>query len=561
MRRNAFRLLAAVLALMLAAYACAEGWPDGGQWPAADWGTDGTGDLGTADSGGWGVQTGDAAALDSSVASTSAGDPFDADVRIGYVAQSGASLNPFTCNEWDLVSLNQLVFEPLVTLDENQQPAPMLADSWTHEGTEWTFTLRSGITFHNGASLTAYDVEATFNQFIAVGSGNPYSARLNQFIESMTAVDDLTLSVTARYTGYFTLYAMNFPVVQSATLNDPMPRGTGPFWYTRYDVDSVVRIEANPLWWQQSPTVTSVSFRYYSEIGNALEGLQTGEVEMLSTRSSDAALLRKLSNLTSMDYGTTTYEMLVPNLSGDSPMSDISVRRAVMYAVDRSTLATNAYLEMAVQSEVPVLPGTWLYESQSAQFYYSPERALQLLYDAGWSDMTGDNILEKLEGIRVEELQVEIVTYNEDTNSIRENAANMIADYLTVVGIRASVTVVARDDIEDVLDGGEYDLALIGVNLSEIPVLQPLLATGGSLNYSGYSSTEMDNLISATASAQTAEELSRLYSEIQLRVVDELPFLGLLFRAGTVLSTRSLGGLSGIRAMNAFRGLEYLTDS
>ena len=82
---------------------------------------------------------------------------------------------------------------------------------------------------------------------------------------------------------------------------------------------------------------------------------------------------------------------------------------------------------------------------------------------------------------------MEIVTYNEDTNSIRENAANMIADYLTVVGIRASVTVVARDDIEDVLDGGEYDLALIGVNLSEIPVLQPLLATGGSLNYSGYS--------------------------------------------------------------------------
>ena len=70
--------------------------------------------------------------------------------------------------------------------------------------------------------------------------------------------------------------------------------------------------------------------------------------------------------------------------------------------------------------------------------------------------MTGDNILEKLEGIRVEELQVEIVTYNEDTNSIRENAANMIADYLTVVGLRASVTVVARDDIEDVLDAVSY---------------------------------------------------------------------------------------------------------
>ena len=555
MRRSAARALAAALALLLAVCARAEGWPSAGQWPEADWGGDVA--AGGAADGGWDAQVSGAAADGGAAAFAS--DVFDADVVIGYVARSGASLNPFACNDWDLVSLNQLVYEPLVTLDENQQPAPMLADSWTHEGTEWTFTLRSGITFHNGATLTAYDVEATFRQFAALDGGNPYSARLNQFIESMTAVDERTLSVTARYSGYFTLYAMNFPVVQSSTLNDALPRGTGPFWYTRYDVDSAVRLESNPLWWRQAPTVSSVAFRYYPETADALEGLQTGEVEMLSTQSSDAALLRKLSNLTAMDYGTTTYELLVPNLSSDSPMSDLDVRRAVMYAVDRSTLASNAYLEMAVQSEAPVLPGTWLYESQSARYYYSPERALQLLYDAGWSDMTGDNILERLEGIRVEELHVEIVTYNEPTNSIRENAAKMIADDLAVVGVRAEVTVVDRDEIEDVLDDGDYDLALIGVNLSEIPVLQPLLASSGSLNYNGYASEEMDALIAATASAQTAEELQSLYGEIQRMVVDDLPFLGLLFRSGTLLSTRSLGGLSGLRATDAFRGLEYLT--
>ncbi len=567
-RRNLLRrALAALLALMLLPCALAEGWPtlddwtaQGGAWPAEDGTTTGAWPAadGTA-TGAWPEAGWGDGAADGAAAQSAATDVFAADVRIGYVAQPGASLNPFVCNEQDLVSLNQLVFEPLVTLDENQQPAPMLADSWTHEGTEWTFTLRSGITFHNGASLTAYDVEATFNQFIAIGSGNPYSARLDRYIESMIALDERTLSVTARYAGYITLYAMNFPVVQSSTLNDPLPRGTGPFWYTRYDTDSAVRIEANPLWWQQQPTVASVAFRHYAEIGDALEGLQTGEVDMLATRSTDAALLRRLSNLTALDYGTTTYEMLVPNLSEDSPMSELNVRRAVMYAVDRATLASNAYLEMAVQSEVPVLPGTWLYESQSAQFYYSPERALQLLYDAGWSDMTGDTILEKLHGIRVDELQVEIVTYNEDTNSVRENAADMIAEYLTYVGMRASVTVVERDEIEDVLEDGAYDLALIGVNLSEIPVLQPLLATDGALNYSGYASGAMDNLILSTASAQSADELRGIYSQIQLKVVEDLPILGLLFRAGTVLSSRSLGGLSGIRAMDTFRGLQYLT--
>lgn len=487
-------------------------------------------------------------------------DLLDADLLIGYVAQAGASLNPFLCNEWDLVSLNQLVFESVVTLDENQKPAPMLADNWTHQDTLWTFTLRSGITFHNGAPLTAHDVVATYQQFVAVGEGNPYSARLIQFIEDMQAVDDQTLAVKARYTGYITLYAMNFPVVQSTTLADEMPRGTGPYWYVRYDVDSAIRIEANPLWWQQQPTNSTITFRRYSNVGDAIEALQTNQVEMLSTRSSSAAICRKLANLSSMDYGTLTYEMLVPNLSADSPLSDVRVRQAVMYAMDRSILASNAYLDMAVQSEVPVLPGTWLYESQSAKYYYSPERALQLLYDAGWADLNSDMILEKLNGIRVEALEITILTYNEDTNSIHENAANLIADYLNVVGIKAQVEVVSKSKMADRLKDQDFDLALIGVNLSEIPVLQPLLATGGTLNFNDYSNQEMDALIAQTSTAADETALKQLYSQIQLSMVDDLPVLGLLFRTGTVLSTRSLIGLKGIRAMHVFRGLEYLEE-
>ena len=487
-------------------------------------------------------------------------DLLDADLLIGYVAKAGASLNPFLCNEWDLVSLNQLVFESVVTLDENQKPAPMLADNWTHQDTLWTFTLRSGITFHNGAPLTAHDVVATYQQFVAVGEGNPYSARLIQFIEDMQAVDDQTLAVKARYTGYITLYAMNFPVVQSTTLADEMPRGTGPYWYVRYDVDSAIRIEANPLWWQQQPTNSTITFRRYSNVGDAIEALQTNQVEMLSTRSSSAAICRKLANLSSMDYGTLTYEMLVPNLSADSPLSDVWVRQAVMYAMDRSILASNAYLDMAVQSEVPVLPGTWLYESQSAKYYYSPERALQLLYDAGWADLNSDMILEKLNGIRVEALEITILTYNEDTNSIHENAANLIADYLNVVGIKAQVEVVSKSKMADRLKDQDFDLALIGVNLSEIPVLQPLLATGGTLNFNDYSNQEMDALIAQTSTAADETALKQLYSQIQLSMVDDLPVLGLLFRTGTVLSTRSLIGLKGIRAMHVFRGLEYLEE-
>ena len=488
-------------------------------------------------------------------------DIFDAELLIGYVAQSNASLNPFLCNEWDLVSLNQLVFEPLVALDENQKPTPMLADNWQHEGNKWLFTLRSNITFHNGQPLTAYDVQATYELFVQMDADdNPYSSRIKQLITGLKAMDDRTVAVEAKYEGYITLYAMNFPVVQSSTLYDDMPRGTGPYWYVRYDIDSAVRIEANPLWWQQPPTLSSITFRRYESSADAIEGLQTNGVEMLSTRSNSAAICRKLSDLTSMDYATWTYELMVPNLSTSSVMSNVKIRQAVMYAIDRAMIANNAYLDMATQSEVPILPGTWLYESQSAQYYYSPERALQLLNSAGWEDLNGDMILDKLDGIKVSELNVSIITYNDAASSVRENAAEMIANYLSVVGVKATVETMSSSNLKKRIKEGDYDIALIGLNLSEVPNLIGLLGTDGNMNFNYYSDSVMDSLLKQTVTAADETGIKQVYSQIQLKVVENLPIMGLLFRSGTVLSSRSLGGLTGIRALNTFRGLEYLNE-
>lgn len=487
-------------------------------------------------------------------------DIYAADLLVGYVAKPGATLNPFYCGEQDLVSLNQLVFESVVTLDDAQKPSPMLADSWTVENKVWTFNLRKNISFHNGAALTAYDVVASYEALVAAGNSNPYYGRVNTFVEAMQAVDDTTLQVKANYSGYLTLYAMTFPVAHASTVSDDMPRGTGPFWYVNYEVDNAVRIEANPLWWKQAATLGSITFRRYEDVGSAIEGLQTNEVEMLATRSSTAALSRKLANLTSMDFSTTTYEMLVPNLSEASELSDVNVRKAVMYAIDRSVLASNAYLDMAIQSEVPVLPGTWLYESQSAVYYYSPERALQLLYDSGWDDLTGDAMMNKLDGIMVKDLTIDIITYNESTSSIRENAANLIAGYLNAVGIKTTVTVMSQSRVLSRMDDREYDLALVGVNLSEVPVLRSLLSARGNLNLNNYNNEEMENLINMTATAADEASLKAVYNQIQMTLVERLPIMGLLFRTGTVLSTRSMGGMTGIRALNTFRGMEYLSE-
>ena len=484
-------------------------------------------------------------------------DMTSADVIIGYIEPGFAEVSPVRCTEWDMISINQLVYESVVDVDDSMKPTPMLADSWEQDGKYWKFNLRSGIQFHNGMELTAYDVVASYQAILAAGSGNPYYARL-KMIKEMQAMDINTVIVKARNTSMLTLYAMTFPVMQYETVSDQIPRGTGPYWYIQYDPDGTIRLEANPLWWKQQPAVQSVLLRRYDTPSDAIEAIQTRQISMLSTKSPKASFSRKLADLTSLDYPTLTYEMLVPNLSRSSLMSDVNVRKAVMFAIDRSLLASNAYLDMTLQSEVPIVPTCWLYESQSAVYYYSPERALQMMNNSGWVDLTGDGVLKRKNGIMLQEPSIRIITYNESTNSIREKAVQMIQGYLEAIGINVTVSVLARDKLLDRIKHREYDLALIGVNLSEIPEISSIVGTDGSLNYNGYSDDLMDMYINAAHSASDEAMLQKAYSDIQLTIADQLPVLGLLFRTGTVLSSRSIGGLSGLRAYDNFNGFEFL---
>lgn len=484
-------------------------------------------------------------------------DMANADVYIGYIDGGYPLVSPVNCTEWDMVSINQLVYEPLVDVDERMKPVPMLADSWQQNGRFWQFNLRNGIQFHNGYELTAYDVQRSYEAILQAGEKNPYYARL-QVLRSLQATDVYTLVAEGRTTGILTLYAMNFPVMQYETVYDEIPRGTGPYWYIQYDPDGTIRLEANPLWWKRQPAIRSILLKRYADAGDAIQALQTHQISLLSTKSPKASYSRKLADLTSLDYPTLTYEMLVPNLNDASLMSDVNVRRAVMYAIDRSILASNAYVDMAIQCEVPIVPTCWLYESQSAVFYYSPERALQLMNNAGWYDLTGDGRLNKRSGIRLREPSITLLTYNENTNSIRENAANVIAAFLEDIGFNVDVVVKSRDKVRDDMRHRNYDLALVGVNLSDIPDFSAILRSGGSLNLNRYSNDDMDDMLARAQSVTDETELKKAYSDIQLTVVDRLPVMGLLFRTGTVLSTRNLGGLTGLRAYDNFNGFEFL---
>lgn len=479
----------------------------------------------------------------------------EADLTVAYVAAAGSELHPLRGNSRDLNSINQLVFESVVELDENLQPAPLLADRWEFDGTTWTFYLREGVVFHDGSPLTAYDVVASLEDIQLNEGISPYADRV-KYIREMIALDDRTLQVTGTGVNYMVLYAMTFPVVQRFSLNSSLPRGTGPYWYIRYDSVSMLRLERNPLWWKRQPEISSINCIRYSETADALTALATGEADIVATRDAAGALSRQLSDRMTLDYATVTWECMVPNLQ-TSIMSDLTVRKAIMYAIDRTTLADTVYLGMAQESEVPVVPGSWLYETQSTQFNYNPERAYQLLTSSGWHDSDGDGILDRIKDGMWEDLEITLVTYNEPGITIRQEACKLIAEQLGRVGMRVNLEVTTKSGMKKHFEDNTFDLALAGFNLSEVPDLTFLLGTGKNGNCSEYSSADMDALLTAAKTAADADALRSAMSSIQMLVVEDLPVLGLFFRTGTLISKVSLGGLTGIRETHYLRGLEF----
>lgn len=478
----------------------------------------------------------------------------------GMVFESGAVINPLYCNQRDLMSVNELVFESVIALDETLKPVGELALSWERseqDKKEIVFHLRDNVRFHDGTYLSAQDVLASYNRILSIGSASPYYSRCS-YITSMTVegADACDLRVTGKYDSYLTLYAMTFPVLQRSSLDMNLPTGTGPYWYMYSDTEWI-QLDANPYWWKKAAVVDTVYVLRYNETGDSLVALTSGEVDAVPTRSQNAALGRLLNDRISVDYSTCTYEMLIPNLRGER-FGDIRTRQAIMYALDTDTIAQNIYMGMVMESEVPVITGSWIYEPQSAVYYESPERAYQLLEEAGWGDYDGDGILDRVvDGILVQ-LDFTILTCVDDAAATRQRAALLIADQLAALGIRVEVKVVSKAGLEKSLKNGDFDMVLCGINMSLLPDLTFLLDSSGRMNYSGYISGEMDQALRAVYHSADETAFRTNMSRIQTLTALDLPFMGLFFRKGTLMTTADVTGLNAIVEGDVLKGFEYI---
>lgn len=485
-------------------------------------------------------------------------------ISIGIQSSKTVVLRPLDPQERDMLSIYDMIWESLIIIDDNYTPQPGLAESWevSSDGKTWTFHLHEGISFSDGTPFTANDVVATTQAILDRANDENsedkgFYVNLKYFISSITAKDDYTVIIKAKRKYYGLLFELNYPILPAGQVTQDNPAGTGPYTVTTFVPGDYMWLEANQHWWQTQPQVHDIMVYFRQTASDVIESYEYANVDAVFTRSTAAAQFKSSTNALSVTYRTNQLEIL--GMNNSSKEMTPNVRLAVRYAIDPDKIISQVYGGMALATDTPMIPGTWMYnDSLSGYFTYDPAESRRLLQEEGWEDSDEDGILDKLngEGKKVN-LHLTFYVYEEPDNNVRVEAANMIADMLSEIGISTTVSILSMNGTREKLSAGSFDLALVGYSMDFCPDPGFLLMRANTGNYYRYRSEKMDTLCNDLRSCVTQEDYRNKLYQIQEVFAQDCPFMCLYYRTGAILTRYMYTTVRDIREYELLRGIQH----
>lgn len=281
------------------------------------------------------------------------------------------------------------VFEGLTRFAPDGSILPALAASWevAPDGLSWAFTLREGVTFHDGTPLTAEDVVFSFDRAMAEDSTNAQK-QLFDGINEVTAIDDVTLEIgldAPKGSLLFNLAWGDAVIVSPATAegNKANPVGTGPFRFTNWVQGDRVELERNPDYWGDAPALEKVTFKFIADPTAAFAAMMAGDVDAFPNYPAPENLAQFAADPRfQVLVGSTEGETVLAMNNAREPFGDIRVREAVAHAIDRAAIIEGAMFGYGTPIGSHFAPHHPAYEDLTARSAYDPERSKALLAEA-----------------------------------------------------------------------------------------------------------------------------------------------------------------------------------
>jgi len=451
-----------------------------------------------------------------------------------------------------------LMFNSLVRKDEKFDYVGELASDIkrSDDNLTFTFTLREGVKFHDGRTLTSADAKYTLDLVFSStfaksasfyeGSG----AARQSYIKSVEAPDAKTLVITTvkPWTGLLSnLVPISIIPKDGYATQKDHPLGTGPFKFKSYDTSQqVVDLEANPDYWEGPPHLQQVRVRVIPDT-NALQAeLRSGRVDLapLPTSLSPDAVkqLGQDPNLQVVQFNGSNLNLLTFNTSR-APLTDARVRQAIAYGVDREGMIRDLLLGQGKIAHSILPEESWAY-SAGQRYSFDPAMAKKLLDEAGLKDPDGDGPQFRFKD--------PIVFKVSGSSVAAKNYAGVIQNYLKNVGVPISIETSELNTLFDELRRGNFQISYgqwVGGNQDPI-FFKDLFATSeiptetrAARNRSRYSNKELDELIAEALNTFDRDKAKGLYARIQDIVSRDVPVLPLWYQANIVIAKKNVGNI------------------
>jgi len=346
----------------------------------------------------------------SGAAGDGSGDPKYGGTLVAGLYLEPLALDPHRQGFWETYRVSRNLFEGLVAEDltDTEGPTdlvPALATAWepNEDATQWTFTLRDGVTFHDGSP---FDAEALHLNVRRVSDpeykwfDESSQARLATWFSDFTrgvVVDDHTyrFEFSKPHLGFPRGLAQSMgtlpvgnPAVWEKYGNDGFaehPEGTGPYRFVSRKIGDRIELTRNEDYWGDRPYLDNLTFRIIPNNQTRLAALVSGEVDLISYVQPDDVDFLEDKGFQVPDGTGASLLYLTYNYENKA-FADRRVRQALIQGLDREALAEEVYAGHAKALGSLVPPGNEAYDPEATDFAYDPDAARKLLAEAGYDE-------------------------------------------------------------------------------------------------------------------------------------------------------------------------------
>jgi len=430
------------------------------------------------------------------------------------------------------------LFDQLVREPTANTFIPGLAQKWEAAPTadEYTFHLRTDVTFHDGTPFNADAVKLTFDRIVnpelksqaAFSSIGPYA--------STTVVDPSTVTVKFKtpYAPFLDSAAQPYLSIVSPTAvqkygqnfgNNPV--GTGPFKFDSYKVDDVVRMVKNPEYkWgptmfkhQGPPYLDAISWRIIPEPSTRLAALQSGEIHFMEdVATQDYHNVQKNSAFQILQGEIAGSGFSMMNNVTRPPTDELAVRQALSWGVDREGMIKAVWHGLYKPATSVLTSVTFGYDPATANVYsYNPTKAGALLDSAGWK-MGGSGIRQK----NGQDLALECYYRSDDADFV--GMATFLQAEYQQIGIKFDLHGLAQAGYFNAVRQGLHNVQFWWGPGTDPDIVRQYFYSAnadGGTDRSRYKNADMDKLINEAAGTTDAEKRKEFYDQIQMKALNE----------------------------------------